>query len=61
MVIAAPPLLAGAIQVTVDWVDSKELAATPVGAPGTVEGTTAVDGSDGEPVPDRFVAVTVNV
>ena len=45
---------------TVDWVDSKELATTPVGAPGTADGTTGLDTSDATPVPDLFVAVTLN-
>jgi hypothetical protein len=37
-VISAPPSSVDAIQVIVDWVDSNELAATPVGALGTVDG-----------------------
>ena len=32
-----------------------------MGAPGTVAGTPAEDASDAAPVPDEFVAVTVNV
>jgi len=32
-----------------------------VGAPGTVDGTTAADATDAALVPDTFVAVTVNV
>jgi hypothetical protein len=33
---------------------------TDVGTPGTLDGTTAVDAEEAEPVPDTFVAVTVN-
>ena len=35
-------------------------ATTAVGASGTVEGTIEADAADGEPMPDAFVAVTVN-
>ena len=31
-----------------------------MGAPGTFEGITAVDADEANPVPDTFVAVTVN-
>jgi ethanolamine utilization microcompartment shell protein EutS len=61
VVIAAPPLLAGATHETVDWVDSNELPTTPVGAPGAADGTIGFDGSDAAPVPDLFVATTLNV
>lgn len=61
MVIAAPPLLAGATHETVDWVDSNELPTTPVGEPGAADGTTGLDASDAAPAPDLFVAVTLNV
>jgi hypothetical protein len=37
------------------------VALTEVGAPGTVNGTTAADTAEVEPVPDTFVAVTLNV
>jgi hypothetical protein len=37
------------------------VADTPVGAPGTVDGTTADEAVDAVPVPTEFVAVTVNV
>jgi hypothetical protein len=37
------------------------VALTAVGAPGTVEGTTAAEADEAAPVPDAFVAVTVNV
>jgi hypothetical protein len=60
-VIAAPPLLAGAIHDTTDWVDSNDVPATPVGAPAIADGITVFDGSDALLIPARFVAVTVNV
>jgi hypothetical protein len=37
------------------------VATTPVGAPGTVDGTTGTDATDAALVPETFVAVTVNV
>jgi hypothetical protein len=37
------------------------VALTEVGAPGTVEGVAAAEAADATPVPDTFVAVTVNV
>ena len=58
--IAAPPLLAGAVQLTV----AEALPATAgpiVGAPGTVRGVTEVDAAETLPTPMLFVAVTVNV
>ena len=59
-VIAAPPLDAGAVQLTV--ADAFPATAdTAVGAPGTVMGTTTFDGVDAALVPAAFVAVTVNV
>jgi hypothetical protein len=59
--IDAPPLLTGAVQETTDWAFAAPVADTPVGTPGTVEGTTETEASETEPVPDTFVAVTVNV
>jgi len=59
--IEAPPLLTGAVQDTTDWVFAFEVPETEVGAPGTVEGTTAAEAVEVAPVPDTFVAVTVNV
>jgi hypothetical protein len=58
--IAAPPLFAGAVQDTTDWAFAAPVAETAVGTPGTVEGTTEADAEEAEPVPDTFVAVTVN-
>jgi hypothetical protein len=59
-VIAAPPSESGASQVTVDTVESNDVPATPVGAPGTVDGVARFEGSEASLVPARFVAVTVN-
>jgi len=58
--IDAPPLLTGALHETTEWVFAAPVADTPVGAPGTVEGTTPAERTEAEPVPDTFVAVTVN-
>jgi len=58
-VIAAPPLLAGAVHETTDCVFAAAVAETEVGASGTVEGTTAAEATDAAPVPDTFVAETV--
>jgi hypothetical protein len=51
----------GAVHDTFDWVDSNEVAATPVGAPGTVDGVAEFDATEAALVPALFVAVTVNV
>ena len=45
-VIGLPPLLAGAVQVTTDWVLAWVDAATPVGAPGTVDGMAVAEGAE---------------
>ena len=58
--IAAPPFETGAVQDTTDDAFTALVAPTEVGAPGTVEGTTAAD-TAATPVPDAFVAVTLNV
>jgi len=58
--IDAPPLLTGAVQDTTDWAFAAPVADTPVGTPATVEGTTEAEASEAEPLPDAFVAVTVN-
>ena len=55
------PFVAGAVHDTFDWVDSNEVAETPVGATGTVDGVAAFDATEAALVPARFVAVTVNV
>jgi hypothetical protein len=61
-VIALPPLLDGAVQVTVAAV-LPPVAATAVGAPGAVGalGVTALDAEEAGPVPLALVAVTVKV
>jgi len=62
-VIADPPSLAGAVNVTVAWA-SPFTADTPVGAPGAVkeaEGVTEFDVALEGPVPLALVEVTVNV
>jgi hypothetical protein len=59
-VIADPPLLLGAVQLT----ETCALPLTPatlVGAPGTVAGVTAADDADSAPLPTAFVACTVKV
>ena len=58
--IALPPSLAGAVNVTVVSA-LPGVALTAVGAPGTVIGVTAVDGADAGPGPTLFVATTANV
>ena len=58
--IAAPPLEAGAVQDTTDSPLAFDVPDTDVGTPGTLDGTTAVDAEEAEPVPETFVAVTVN-
>jgi hypothetical protein len=58
---AAPPLLVGAVKVTTDCALAFDVAETPVGAPGTVEGTMAADGAELTLVPAALVEVTVNV
>jgi hypothetical protein len=59
-VIALPPLLAGALNVTEP--DPFPRVAMPiVGAPGTVAGTKLFDAADGTLEPCAFCAVTVHV
>jgi hypothetical protein len=41
--------------------ESEVVTLTAVGAAGTVAGMIAADAADAELVPERFVAVTVNV
>jgi len=60
-VMAAPPFEAGAVHDTTDWVLANEVAVTDVGAPGRVAGVAGAEGDEGELVPARLVAVTVNV
>ena len=58
---AAPPLLAGAVHDTTDWVLAYEVALTAVGAVGTVAGVAGADGLEAGPMPAGLVAVTVKV
>ena len=58
--IVEPPLLAGALKLTVALA-LPAVALPMVGAPGTVTGVTLFDAADAELVPMPFVAVTLNV
>jgi len=58
MVIGAPPSVTGAVHVTIDELSLAEEPETPVGAPGTVDGTAPAEEPTEVPLP--FVAVTVN-
>ena len=58
---AAPPLLTGAVQVTVLWVLALDEADTAVGAPGTVDGVATAEAAEAMLVPLALVAVTVKV
>jgi hypothetical protein len=58
--IAAPPVLVGALNVIVACV-LVAVAVTLVGAPGGVAGVTELLVPEIEPVPTAFVAVTVKV
>jgi hypothetical protein len=59
-VIGEPPLITGAVHVTVAWA-LPAVAETPVGALGTVAGVTMFDGNDGTELPLMLVATAVNV
>jgi hypothetical protein len=59
-VIVLPPLLAGAVKL-MDACALPAMAATPVGAPGTVAGVTAFDELLGAPLPKALTARTVKV
>src|SRR5665648_799197 len=59
-VIDEPPLLAGAVQLTIAEA-FPGVANTAVGAPGTVLGVTTALATDAGEVPTLLVAVTVNV
>ena len=60
LVSVLPPLLVGAIQLTVAW-PLPAVAVTPVGAPGRPFGVTALDADESGPVPFAVVADTLNV
>ena len=57
---ALPPLLAGAVQLTVAC-PGPAVAVTPVGASGTVKGVTLGDAAEATPSPAVFDAFTVKV
>ena len=58
--IAAPPLLPGAVNAT-DAEPLPYVAVPTVGALGAVAGVTALEAEEAELVPTELVAVTVNV
>ncbi len=58
---ADPPLVDGAVHDTTDWALALEVAVTPVGALGTVDGVAVADAAEAGPVPEPLVAVTVKV
>jgi len=55
------PPVPGAVQETIDCPFAYEVADTPAGANGTVEGIAAADAADAAEGPLGFEAVTVNV
>ena len=57
---AAPPVAAGAVQLTTDCVLPPLVPATPVGAPG-VPSVIELEAAEAGPVPMALVAVTVKV
>ena len=57
----APPLLEGAVQVTLAEVVEATVAPTAVGAPGRPSGMRALLGGEAGEVPRALVAVTVKV
>ena len=57
----APPLEAGAVHDTTDWVLAKEDPTTLVGTLGVVAGVTGAEAAEAGPTPEALVAVTVNV
>lgn len=59
-VMAAPPLLVGAVHVTVAD-DALGVAVTLFGTPGTVDGVAAADAAEAVEKPPKFEALTVNV
>ncbi len=59
--IVAPPLEAGAVQETSELALAFDVAATAVGAVGTVAGVADAGGFEAPLVPAELVAVTVNV
>ena len=55
-----PPLEAGALKLTLAEALPR-VAEAPVGAPGTVTGTTGLEAPEAGPVPTPLLAVTVKV
>jgi hypothetical protein len=55
-----PPLEAGAVQDTTDWVLAFDVAVTAVGAPG-VPATSEFDAAEWVPVPAELMAATMYV
>jgi hypothetical protein len=60
-VTSAPPFDTGAVHETTDRAFSADVATTPVGAPGAVDGITDADATDAALMPDTFVAVTLKL
>ena len=60
MTMALPPLLAGAVKLTVTCA-LPDIAAPIIGAPGTVAGVTLFDADDARLLPTAFVAFTLHV
>ena len=61
-VMAAPPLLVGAVQLMeAAWAPLVAVAEAPVGAPGTVAGVAGGDAAEVGPLPAPLVATTVKV
>ena len=58
---AEPPLLDGAVHDTTDWLLARDVAETPVGAPGGPAGVTELDADELGPEPAPLVATTRNV
>ena len=57
---ALPPLLAGAVKLTVTCA-LPDIAAPIIGAPGTVAGVTLFEAAEAAPLPTALVALTVHV
>ena len=58
---AAPPLVAGAVQDTTDWVLAFDVAARRSARPGRSPGWPPAEAAEAVLVPAALVAVTVNV
>ena len=60
-VMSEPPSVDGSVHEIVIDPSSMESISTFNGAPGTEIGTAAAEAEEAEPMPETFVAVTVNV